>query len=159
MDISNQKLEDLIESIKHVSLNQEDLLNACIEFSKIYFRKNKKLEEDFDKFWDNYFFIEQACISSREAIVLGLHSLTLAESIDFSILMDKCINLETQQRNLQELTKDINELEQLIKFFDSLRKELFSRIYSQNKKLQKVTELSSSILIERYDLFMKKKFI
>jgi hypothetical protein len=158
MDIIDKKLEDLIESINHVSLNQEDLLAACTEFSKLHFKKDKKAEKEFDKFWDSYFFIEQACISSREAIVLGLHSLTLAETIDFSIIMERCINLEAQQKNLQELTKSIAEQEQLRGFFDSLRKELFSRIYSQNKSLQKVTELSPALLSKRYDLFMKKNF-
>lgn len=158
METTEKKLEDLIEAINHVSLNQEDLLAACIEFSKLHFKKDKKTEKEFDKFWDNYFFIEQSCISSREAIVLGLHSLTLAENIDFAIIMDRCINLDMQKKNLQELTKNVMELDKLRDFFDALRKELFSRIYSQNKSLQKVTELSPALLSKRYDLFMKKNF-
>ena len=158
MEIIDKKLENLIEAINHVSLNQEDLLAACLEFSKLYFKKDKKAEKEFDKFWDNYFFVEQACISSREAIVLGLHSLTLAETIDFALIMDKCINLEAQQKNLHELTKNVEDIEKLRIFFDSLRKELFSRIYSQNKSLQKITEISPALLSQRYDLFMKKNF-
>lgn len=158
MDIINKKLEDLIDAINHVSLNQDDLLSACTEYSKLYFKKDKKAEAEFDKYWGNYFFIEQACISSREAVVLSLHSLTLSEDIDFSILMEKCINLEAQAYNLAELTKNPQELAQLKDFLESLRKELFSRIYSQNKSLQKATELSSDLLAKRYQLFMEKDF-
>lgn len=158
MDIINKKLEDLIEAINHVSLNQDDLLSACTEYSKLYFKKDKKAEADFDKYWGNYFFIEQACISSREAVVLSLHSLTLAPDIDFSILMEKCINLEAQKFNINELTKNPEEASQLKEFLASLRKELFSRIYSQNKSLQKVTELSADLLDRRYKLFMEKDF-
>lgn len=158
MDISNQKLEELIEAINHISLNQEDLLSACTEFSKAYFKKDKKAELEFDKFWNNYFFIEQSCISSREAIVLGLHALTLAIDINFELVMDRCVNLETQRYNFTQISTDVKEVQILEDYFTNLRKELFSRVYSQNKGLQKVTEIPHKLLKIRYDNFMQYKF-
>jgi len=158
MNIPNQKLEELIEAINHISLNQEDLLAACTEFSKVYFKREKEAEQEFDKFWNTYSFIEQSCISSREAIVLGLHSLTLAKEIDFTLVMEHCINLERQRINLADITKNIKELDTLRDYFSSLRRELFSRVYSQNKSLQKVTEIPPEILKERYNHFMEYSF-
>ena len=153
MNTRNQRLEDLIEAINHVSLNQEDLLSACLEFSKIYVHKDHK---SFDKFWGEGKFIEQSCMSAREAIVLALHALTLAEEIEFISLIDGCLNLEAQTYNLNELTSEESEQKLLKDFFFSLRKELFSRVYSQNKSLQKVTDISKKILEQRKETFMEK---
>lgn len=156
MKTQNKRLEDLIEAINHISLNQEDLLGACLEFSDLYFKKDEKSKNEFDKFWGNPDFIEQACMSAREAVVLALHSITLEESIEFSLIIDGCINREAQEYNNNKISNEEKEHKILNNFFKLLRKEIFSRIFSQNKSLQKATEIPKALLNKRYQVFMDK---
>lgn len=156
MKTHNKKLEDLIEAINHISLNQEDLLGACLEFSDLYFKKDEKSKNEFDRFWGNPDFIEQACMSAREAVVLALHSITLEEDIDFALVIDGCLNKEAQNYNNKKISQEEKDHKVLNDFYSSLRKEIFSRIFSQNKKLQKATELSKNLLNKRYQVFMDK---
>lgn len=150
--VNNKKLEDLIESINHISLNQEDLLAACIEFSKIYFKKD---DPNFDKFWADAKFIEQSCMCAREAIVLSMNALTLSQDLDFKVLINGCMNLEAQDFHLKEISSEETEQKKLKSYFSCLRKEIFSRVFSQNKSLQKVTGLSKDILDSRQEEFAK----
>lgn len=150
----NQPLEELIQAINHVSLNHEDLIESVIDFSKIHFKKNKEAEIAFDGYWDNYFFIEQASISSREAIVLAMHALTLDAQVDFSQIIEHCTNPQAQAKNIAQISKNVEEKKKLHHFFSELKKELFSRIYSENKSLSKLTQLSSDVLKDRYTLFI-----
>lgn len=154
----NQQLINLINAIKHVSLNHNDLMDVSLEYSNIYFRNKKKEEQEFDKFWANPVFLEQTVLAAREGIVLGMQAITLDEALPFSQVVNHCIDLEVQRYNESQITTNSNEISYIQDFLAFLRKELFSRVYSQNKELQKVSKIPKAVLQDRYNYFMKQAF-
>lgn len=154
----NEQLINLISSIKHISLNHQDLMDVSLEYSDIYFKKNKEQEQEFDKFWGNSLFLDQTVLVAREGIVLGMQAITLDDKLPFDKVVDSCVNLEQQRTNETLITTNSEEIKSIQDFLSFLRKELFSRIYSQNKGLQKVSKIPKSTLKARYDYFMSKTF-
>lgn len=154
----NQQLINLVNAIKHVSLNHNDLMDVSLEYSNIYFRNKKKEEQEFDKFWADPVFLEQIVLAAREGIVLGMQAITLDEALPFSQVVNHCVDLESQRFNETKITTNSDEVNNIKSFLAFLRKELFSRIYSQNKELQKVSKIPKTILQDRYNYFMAQAF-
>lgn len=149
---------NLISAIQHVSLNHHDLLDVSLELSILYFKNNKESEIAFDKFWANPIFIEQTVLSAREGIVLAMQAIILDAHISFGKLIDSCIDLDLQRYNEEKITTNEAERKNIQDFLAFLRKELFSRIYSQNKELQKASKLPKELLLARYNLFLNHSF-
>lgn len=157
--IENEQLVDLISSIKHISLNHQDLMDVSLEYSDIYFKKNKENEEEFDKYWNNPLFLEQTVLVAREGVVLGMQAITLSEDLPFKDVVKQCVDLTQQRENEKIICQDNkSDIQDVNDFLTFLRKELFSRIFSQNKNLQKVSKIPKPVLKSRYDYFMSQNF-
>lgn len=154
----NQQLVELISAIKHISLNRDDLLDVSLEMALRYFKKDKESEEQFDKFWANPQFIDQTVLCAREGIVLAMQAITLDEKIPFEPIIQNCIEIEQQRYTEKEITINVKEISHIKEFCAFLRKELFSRIYSQNKELQKTSKIPKDVLQSRYNYFMNQSF-
>lgn len=154
----NDQLVNLVSCIKHISLNQQDLMDVSLEFTDKYCKKNKTNKDKLNELWGNSLFSEQAVLSAREGIVLAMQAITLNQQLPFDKIVENCINTEQQRHNEKNITENKQEQQEIKDFFTSLRKELFSRIYSQNKSLQKVSKIPSVVLKSRYDYFMNQPF-
>ncbi len=156
--MNNKNLINLIDGINHVSLNHEDLLDSILSFSNIYSKSNPNNALIVDGFFAHGEFIEQSVMAAREGVVLAMNAITLEESIPFKKLIEECINLESQRKKEENVCADEETKKIMREFLSDLRKELFSRLFSQNKDFQKITKISKEILKERYDQFMSQKF-
>ncbi|NCQ51640.1 hypothetical protein GW796_07055 [archaeon] len=158
MTTINENLTELINAINHISLNHEDLMGSVLSFSKNYSKINKKNYLIIDKFFANNIFIDQSLMAAREGIVLGMNAMTLDENISFNILVDSCVNIESQRFSEKEICEDENTIIIMQDFLRELRKEMFSRVYSKNKDFIKISKLSKDTLKQRYEIFMKGIF-
>ena len=149
---------ELVDSINHISLNYEDLMSICLEYSAIYFKNKQEEMQAFDKFWANRPFLDQATLAAREGVVMGMQAITLREDIPFESVLNRCVHIEMQRHAETQMSDNPHEIQAIREFLSSLRKELFSRTFSQNKSLQKVSKLSRDLLDKRYQLFMSQAF-
>jgi len=133
-------------------------MDVSLEYSNLYFRNKKNEEIEFDKFWSNPLFLDQTVLAAREGIVMGMQAITLDKELPFDQIVDSCIDLESQRFIETQMTQDNQEVKKIQSFLDFLRKELFSRIFSQNKELQKVTKIPKEVLQSRYNYFMNYAF-
>jgi len=156
--MKNDNLTRLIDAINHISLNNEDLMDSVLNFSKIYCKNNPKDALLIDKFFAYNQFLNQAVMSAREAIVLAMNSITLDEQINFKEVMTGCINIDAQRFAEDEVCLDDATKKVMRDFLKELRKELFSRLYSQNKDFYKVSKISKEILQQRFNQFMAEQF-
>ena len=156
--MNNDNITKLINGINHITLNHEDLMESVLGFSKIYAKNNPTNEALLDKFFGHGEFIEQSVLAAREGVVLGMNAITLDENIPFSSLMEGCVDIEGQRMREENVCSDEYTKNLMKDFLSQLRKELFSRIYSQNKEFQKITKISKTVLKERYDYFMAQPF-
>jgi hypothetical protein len=154
---NNEAFFELISNIKNISLNHSDLMDIGLEYSKSYF-KDKKEEEEFDIFFANNTFNEQFVMAARDGLILGMHAITLNQDINFEQIVLHCIDLKQQRINESIITTEPETIAKLKEFLSFLRKEIFSRTYSKNKELQKVTNIPKAILQERYNYFMGQPF-
>ncbi len=154
----NQNLENLIDGINHISLNYEDLMESVLEFSKLYIKNNPKDALLIDKFFVYGTFLDQSAMAAREAIVLALNAITMSEEIDFKDIIKGCVNLENQRQAEDDVCADEDTKLVMKNFLKELRKELFSRLYSQNKEFDRYSKISKTVLKNRFDLFMSQPF-
>ena len=156
--MKNDNLINLINAINHISLNHEDLMESVLNFSKNFCKNNPKDSKVIDKFFEYGDFLNQSVMVAREGVVLAMNAITLDENISFKNLIDGCVNIESQRYFEDQMCAD-EDTKNLIKdFHEQLRKELFSRLYSQNKEFYKISKLAKIVLQQRYDLFMKESF-
>lgn len=156
--MKNEKLENLVNAINHISLNHEDLMDAVLDYSKIYTKNNSSDSAAIDLLFSDSRFTEQTLMAAREAIVLAMNAITLDENIPFKEIILHCVNIDNQRFQENELCADEDTKKLMQKFLCELRKELFSRVYSQNKDLSKVSKLSKGLLKTRYEEFMTNNF-
>lgn len=154
----NQNLTNLIDGINHISLNHEDLLDAVLDFSTLYSKNNPQDALIIDKFFIYGTFVDQSLMAARESIVLAMNAITLDEKINFKNVIDECVNLESQRDVEESICADEDTKKAMSEFLKELRKELFSRIYSQNKDFDRFSKLQKNILKQRYDMFMSQSF-
>ncbi len=156
--MENNNLVKLINAINHISLNHEDLMEAVLEFSKLYAKNNKADEKIIDAFFGNNIFVEQSLMSARESVVLAMNAITLEKDIPFERIIEGCINIESQREAEVEICADEDTKLVMKKFLSELRKELFSRVYSKNKNFNQVANLPKALVQKRYELFMNEGF-
>jgi hypothetical protein len=154
----NKNLESLIDGINHISLNHEDLMDTVLDFSKLYCKKHEEDALIVDKFFFYGTFIDQSLMAAREAIVLAMNAITLDEAIEFKELISRCVNLENQRQVEESICADEDTKAAMREFLKELRKELFSRLYSQNKDLERFSKIPKVVLKNRYDTFMSQPF-
>lgn len=154
----NETLSNLITAINHISLNHQDLMSASLEYYDIYFKNKKDKEKAFGRFWNEPAFIDLTVMAAREGVVLGMQAVTLTPEISFEDVVNGCLNISANHKHEQHITQNKEELAQIHDFHTSLRKEIFSRIFSGNKPLQKVSKIPKDLLQKRYDYFMNLSF-
>jgi hypothetical protein len=156
--MQNTNLENLINGINHISLNHEDLLDTVLDFASLYSKQNPSEAAVIDKFFVYGTFIDQSIIAAREAVVLAMNAITLDEQIDFQDVINGCVNITNQRQVEDDICADDDTKLSMKQFLKELRKELFSRLYSQNKDFYRYSKISKSILKHRFDLFMTQAF-
>jgi hypothetical protein len=156
--MQNTNLENLIDGINHISLNHEDLLDTVLDFASLYSKQNPNEATVIDRFFVYGTFIDQSVIAAREAIVLAMNAITLNEQIDFEDVIKGCVNLTNQRQAEDDICADDDTKIAMQQFLKELRKELFSRLYSQNKDFDRYSKISKSVLKHRFDLFMNQTF-
>lgn len=152
--MKQQELETLIENLNTIEHLHQDLMSVAVEYAGTYLRYESSHQALLESLWEQPTFLHQAVNSVREAVILGTHCLTLSEEVPFDELIKGFVNLELQHDNIHALNLNPVQNKAIIQFLNSLRREIFSRIYNQNKELRQVTELKKSLLQERYQQFI-----
>lgn len=147
----------IIDAINNISLAHHDLMEALLDFSNIYFKREHN-PEDLDKWLKNEFFLEQALMSTRESVVLAIQAIALDANINFHEILSGCTNNEALIYNIAKIeeTDSTINIADVKLFLIELKKEIFSRIYSQNKEMQKASLTAKAVLKQRYDDFMEQ---
>lgn len=145
--------QNLIQSLNEISYNHEDLMSVVLDFSDSYIEDHKKR---ILPYFENPSFLQQSVLCVREALVLSVNGLILAENIPFEDIIEGCVNEEAQEYHLQNLNPNPTLKKEIITFWNSLRKEVFSTIYNQHKSSNKDIGLSDEIIKNRFDLFIRK---
>lgn len=157
MDTSNedQNLAKLADGIKNIYIDNNELLSISLEFSDIFFKRKDVDEESFDKFWASPVLLEMVSAATQEAVSLALATITLNEDVDFTRLINLVIDKEKETNGIKELSSDVMDKIALRNFIYTLRREVYSRVYSQSKSFLSVSEISNELAEERKDLFME----
>lgn len=145
--------QNLIQSLNEISYNHEDLMSVVLDFSDSYIEDHKKR---ILPYFENPSFLQQSVLCVREALVLSVNGLILADNIPFEDIIEGCVNEEAQEYHLQNLNPNPILKKEIITFWNSLRKEVFSTIYNQHKSSNKDIGLSDEIIKNRFDLFIRK---
>ena len=155
---------EIIEAINQISLHHPDLMGIATDYSGIYFKNSKKEEDLFDKFWGNGDFVNQSVLAVKESIVLAMSALTLKPNIKFDMIYQECLSFDKEKRVLEKvLDRVVNSFDTVDRrqealvlndFIKSLRLEIFMRIFSQNKEMQKTTKIPKEELSERQSLYV-----
>lgn len=157
MDASNedQNLVKLADGIKNIYIDSNELLSISLDFSDIYFKRKDVDEEGFDKFWESPILLEVISSATQEAVSLAIATITLNEDIDFRQLINMVIDWEKQKNAVSALSSDLLDKEALRSFIHTLRREVYSRVYSQSKNFLSFSEISIEVAEDRKDLFME----
>lgn len=145
--------QNLIQGLNEISYNHEDLMSVVLDFSDSYIEDHKKR---ILPYFESPSFLQQSVLCVREALVLSVNGLILADNIPFEDIIEGCVNEEAQEYHLQNLNPNPTLKKEIITFWNSLRKEVFSTIYNQHKSSNKDIGLSDEIIKNRFDLFIRK---
>ena len=145
--------QDIVQSLNNLSFNHEDLMSVVLDFSDTYIEDHKKR---ILPYFNNPAFLQQSVLCVREALILSVNGLILAENVDFEAILEGCINQEAQDYHLQQMNLNPILKKEIITFWNSLRKEVFTTIYEKNKNINNMTELPLSLLESRSQLFIRK---
>ena len=145
--------QDIVQSLNNLSFNHEDLMSVVLDFSDTYIEDHKKR---ILPYFNNPAFLQQSVLCVREALILSVNGLILAENVDFEAILEGCINQEAQDYHLQQMNLNPILKKEIITFWNSLRKEVFTTIYEKNKSINNMTELPLSLLEGRSQLFIRK---
>ena len=147
----------IFEQINHISLNEQQLLLSVDDFFHQYEKK-----ELLELFWTNKDFINQSVQAAREAIILAMMAVSLDNGVDYKKYVQNGFANEMQQKNIKNIKSwlKLNGLEtevwpeELNQFWNNLRREFFSHLYSSNKDLRQISKISGNTLENRYQYFM-----
>lgn len=156
--VENQEIEKLIKIINHVSLNENDLLDASLEFVALFFKYNLREKEQFELLFDKPEFTQKVCIVAREGVVLGMQAITLKEEISFLKVIKACLDINKLTSNQSDITLCLKTQNLINHFFVFLRKQLFVNMYTQNKELQQFSGITNNILKERKKILFDYPF-
>ena len=81
--------QNLIQSLNEISYNHEDLMSVVLDFSDSYIEDHKKR---ILPYFENPSFLQQSVLCVREALVLSVNGLILAENIPFEDIIEGCVN-------------------------------------------------------------------
>lgn len=151
--MSPLETQNIIQSLNNLAFNHEDLMSVVLDFSDSYIEDHKKR---ILPYFNNPAFLQQSVLCVREALVLSVNGLILAEEVPFNDILDGCVNQEAQDYHLQQMNLNPILKKEIISFWNTLRKEVFTSIYNKNKDVRQMTELPVSLLEDRYQAFVRK---
>lgn len=151
--MSPLEIQNIIQSLNNLAFNYENLMSVVLDFSDSYIEDHKKR---ILPYFNNPAFLQQSVLCVREALVLSVNGLILSEEVPFNDILEGCINQEAQDYHLQQMNLNPILKKEIIAFWNTLRKEVFTSIYNKNKDVRQMTELPVSLLEERYQAFVKK---
>ncbi len=156
MDV--KKFENLADSINKINLNAEDLMESVLDYVNIYIKEHTDDASQIDLFLNSPEFKRQTMAAAREAVVLSMSAIALDDTVPFENLFDKCIDLKSQKDLADIICENDSQKNLMSKFLRSLRKEMFSRVYSRNKHFNNIALINQDLLKFRFDAFMGQKF-
>lgn len=127
-----------MSTIQHISLNEEDLMNALLDFCKIYQKQNYD-KNQLNNYLKDQNFLSNSLENIRMSIILGMLTVTIDEKISMKDMINQ-LCLYCQKSKIPE------EQDKILK---EIKKEFFSRTLSQNKKLLKYTKVNDRTLYQR----------
>ena len=78
-------IQNLIQSLNEISYNHEDLMSVVLDFSDTYIEDHKKR---ILPYFNNPAFLQQSVLCVREALILSVNGLILAENVDFEAILE-----------------------------------------------------------------------
>lgn len=151
--MADLETKNIINSLNNLSFNHEDLMSVMLDFSDSYI-ENHKIR--ILPYFDNPYFLQQTVLCVREALVLSVNGLILAKEVSYKDILDGCINQEAQDYHLRSMKLNPVLKKEILLFWSSLRKDIFTNIYEKNRKIIEMTKVSSKVIDERYRLFIKR---
>lgn len=151
--MSPLETQNIIQSLNNLAFNHEDLMSVVLDFSDSYIENQKKR---LLPYFEQPAFLQQSVLCVREALVLSINGLILSEEVSFEDILEGCINQDAQDYHLQQLNLNPVLKKEILLFWNTLRKDVFTTIYNKNHRMIKMTELPSSLLEDRYQSFVKK---
>lgn len=151
----DENLNELASRLKNIYISENDLLSISLDFSDVYFKRKEVEEEEFDKFWASDSLQNMVTAATQEAVTLALATLTLKEEINFEGLINLIINWNLQKKYIDDLATDLLDKKALKDFVYTLRREVFSRVYSQSKAIIAVSGIDIEMINSRKNKFME----
>ena len=145
-------IEQLVNEIKKISLNHPDLLGIVLDYIPIFLKYRKQDTLHIDDLLNNIQVTNLSCFIVKQSIVISIQMITLNKDIDFKLLTSlffednfnfSFINLSIQQNIL------------LKEFLISISKEVVGRVYVQNKESISITQLTSQVLEQRFNIILE----
>ena len=145
-------IEQLVNEIKKISLNHPDLLGIVLDYIPIFLKYRKQDTLHMDDLLNNIQVTNLSCFIVKQSIVISIQMITLNKDIDFKLLTSlffednfnfSFINLSIQQNIL------------LKEFLISISKEVVGRVYVQNKESISITQLTSQVLEQRFNIILE----
>lgn len=151
----DESLSELVNGLKNIYISENDLLSISLDFSDVYFKRKEVEEEEFDKFWASDSLKIMVNAATQESVTLALATLTLKEDVDFDGLINLVIDWDLQKKSIDDLATDLLDKRALKDFVYTLRREVFSRVYSQSKAIIPVSGIDVDIINYRKNKFME----
>lgn len=151
----DENLNELVNGLKNIYINENDLLSISLDFSDVYFKRKEVEEEEFDKFWASDSLKHMVTAATQEAVTLALATLTLKEEVNFEGLINLVIDWELQKKCIDDLATDLLDKRALKEFVYTLRREVFSRVYTQSKAIIAVSGIDIEMINTRKNKFME----
>lgn len=151
----DESLSELVNGLKNIYISENDLLSISLDFSDVYFKRKEVEEEEFDKFWASDSLKIMVNAATQESVTLALATLTLKEEVDFDGLINLVIDWDLQKKSIDDLATDLLDKRALKDFVYTLRREVFSRVYSQSKAIIPVSGIDVDIINYRKNKFME----
>ena len=147
-----KNIEQLANELNKISLNHPDLLGIVLDYIPIFLKYRKQDTLHMDDLLNNIQVTNLSCFIVKQSIVISIQMITLNKDIDFKLLTSlffednfnfSFINLSIQQNIL------------LKEFLISISKEVVGRVYVQNKESISITQLTSQVLEQRFNIILE----
>jgi hypothetical protein len=148
------EIKHIIEEINNISYTHQDLMALALEYNDEYLVKES--DKRLYKYLEHPAVLQQAILSVREGLVLGIQANILDESVPFEDIIDGCINKEMQNYHLSEVKLNVVNKQELITYYKNIRKFFFNKVVEEMTELKEITELNSNLIAQRLELFIKK---
>ena len=145
-------IEQLVNEIKKISLNHPDLLGIVLDYIPIFLKYRKQDTLHMDDLLNNIQVTNLSCFIVKQSIVISIQMITLNKDIDFKLLTALFFE---DNFNFSFITLSIQQNILLKEFLISISKEVVGRVYVQNKESISITQLTSQVLEQRFNIILE----